>query len=131
VLKLLASAPGDGWAFVERGQEILLVRPPYQQWALTRVPAGVVEKAVQHHGFAAQDETFPDWEALVAHLKNRFLAVRRQQGSVVPDVEEVQSLLHAAPASLLADYLDKVESELLPEEWKYLFTAPMPPYPRI
>jgi hypothetical protein len=29
MLKLLAIAPADGWAYVEEGGKMLLVRPPY------------------------------------------------------------------------------------------------------
>ncbi|HWM95267.1 MAG TPA: hypothetical protein VN493_31220 [Thermoanaerobaculia bacterium] len=118
MLKLLASMPQDGWAFVGKGEETLLVRPPYQRRTLRPVPAEAVEKAVQHHGFVAQEAVFPDWASLVAHLEERYLAARREKGSEIPDVEEVRSLLHLAPSYILADYLDRVESELLPREWK-------------
>jgi hypothetical protein len=115
MLKLIASAPGDGWAFVEKDQQIVIIRPPYQQWTLTPAPEGAVEKAVQHHGFVAQERTFADWDSLIAHLREQFLAVRREQGSKIPDSEQIRSLLHLAPDYMLAKFLDRVESELLPQ----------------
>jgi hypothetical protein len=119
MLKLLASAPGDGWAFIKKDQRVVVIRPPYQQWTLTAVPEGTVEKALQHHGFVAQDRTFADWDSLIAHLREQFLAVRRDQGLKVPDTEELRSILHLAPAYLLAAFLDRVEMELLPQrEWE-------------
>jgi hypothetical protein len=119
MLKLIASAPEDGWAFVEKDQRVVIIRPPYQQWTLAPAPEGAVEKAVQYHGFVVQDRIFADWDSLVAHLREQFLAARREQGSKVPDSEEIRSLLHLAPSYLLVEFLDRVESDLLPQkEWE-------------
>ena len=59
MLKLLATAPEDGWAFVQRDAEILLVRPPYRRWDLSIVPEATVERAIHDYGFAAMEEAFP------------------------------------------------------------------------
>jgi hypothetical protein len=118
MLKLLASAPRDGWAFVEKDQKVLLVRPPYQQWALTHVSEGAVEKAVQHHGFVMQGRSFVSWDSLIGFLRSQYLAFRRRQDSNVPDLQEIRSILHMAPSGLIMKYLSRVESELLPGgEW--------------
>jgi hypothetical protein len=119
MLKLVASAPGDGWAFVQRGEETLLVRPPYQQWALTSVSEGAVETAVQHHGFVLEEKSFSDWGSLIAHLKEQYLAWRHERGVAIPDVEEVRSLIHLAPTYILENYMNRIEDELLPQgEWQ-------------
>ena len=119
MLRLLASAPEDGWAFVQSEGEILLVRPPYQQWAVSHVTSKAVERAVQHHGFVAQENVFSNWQSLISHLHEEVLELRRRRGQGPPDKERIRRLVRRAPRHILADFLHKVASELLPNgEWK-------------
>lgn len=116
MFKLVAAAPEDGWAFVERDKQLVIIRPPYLKSTLASVPEGAVERAIKHHGFIEQEQSFADWESLISHLREQYLAIRREQGSKVPSLEEIRSLLHLAPDYLLAQFLDRVELELLPQK---------------
>jgi hypothetical protein len=118
MLNLLAAAPEDGWAFVKRGEETLLVRPPYRRWNLSVVPESAVEKAILTHGFVPMEESFAQWDALVAFLEQQLVEARKAQGQAIPDSQSVRELVRHAPPHILEVYLDRVESELLPEgEW--------------
>lgn len=114
MIELLAIAPDDGWAFVRRGRQIQVVRPPYQRWNLAIVPESTLEAAIQHHGFAAEEKTFPDWRSLIVHLKDQIVQTRQAQGRGAPDSEAIRNLVHRAPPKILGSYLDRIESELLP-----------------
>ncbi len=121
MIDLLATAPEDGWAFVRRNGKIQLVRPPYQRWSLVDVDESVVERAVKDHGFTAQEEnvSFSGWDQLIAHLKRQIVATRRAQGRHRPQTAAIRGLIHKAPRKVLSQYLEKVESELLPDyEWQ-------------
>ena len=52
---LLAIAPEDGWAFIRRGDEFLLVKSPYSEWALSRAEEEDLERSLGLHGFRAED----------------------------------------------------------------------------
>lgn len=118
MFSLLAAALEDGWAFVKRGEEVLLVRPPYRQWSISVVPESTVEKAVHAHGFTLMKEKFADWSSLVAYLQKQLVETRKAQGQAVPESESVQRLVHYAPRHILVSYLDRIQLDLLPNrEW--------------
>ncbi len=49
MFRLLAVASEDGWAFVRYGDELLLVKPPYSQWALSRAEEVDLERSLGLH----------------------------------------------------------------------------------
>lgn len=112
MLQLLASAPEDGWAFVRKGDTVLLARPPYRQTSV--VDEETVEKALKQGGFVMEERSFPDWSQLLAYLKQRLVEFRQAQGRGAPDTETIRGLLHYAPLPILVNFLDRVERELLP-----------------
>lgn len=116
MFEILASAPEDGWAFVRRGEQIQLVRPPFQRWNLTIVPKSALETAIQHYGFAADRRTFPDWRSLIGYLKEQIVQSRTGQGKATPDPEAIRDLVLRAPPRILVGYLDRIEAELLPNQ---------------
>lgn len=113
MIRLLAIAPEDGWAFVRSEARILLLRPPYGKRRHPCVEEGVVTRAVTAEGFEAADRTFPDWAALFAHLEERFLAERTPLPAALAP-ESVERILRHAPHSALASLLDRIEHDLLP-----------------
>jgi hypothetical protein len=117
MIRLLAIAPEDGWAFVRSGDRILLLRPPYGKRRHPAVEESVVVRAVAVEGFEAADQAFSDWPALFAFLEERFLAGR----PVLPKAlapETVERILRHAPSSSLESLLDRIEQELLPDrQW--------------
>jgi hypothetical protein len=113
VIQLLALAAEDGWAFVQSGERILLLRPPYGKRRHPVVDEDTVARAVAAEGFEAADQIFPDWHAVFAFLEERFLAGREPlPAALAPDAVEL-ILWHAPPASVEA-FLDRIEREFLP-----------------
>jgi len=115
MIKLLATALQDGWAFVKQRNRVLLVRPPYEDQDLREVSESTVEKAVMAHGFAASDREFQDWRSLIEYLDTEVLKRREALGLGEPDVESVRALVREAPPEVIRSYLDRIESELLPQ----------------
>ena len=119
MLKLLAAAFEDGWAFVERNGEMLLVRPPYRSWNLSIVPESTLEKAVTAYGFAVTSESFSDWGALITFLQQRLVETRQAQGQAKPESDAIRTLVQYAPENVLQSYLHRIQTELIPNrEWK-------------
>jgi hypothetical protein len=119
MFQLLALAPEDGWAFVRRGEDLLLVKPPYSQWTLSRAEDMDLERALGLHGFQAEDQSFTDWGALIAHLRTEIVAAHEARGQMEPSSEDLKELVHFAPHYILAQYLDRIEKELIPNrEWE-------------
>lgn len=117
VLQRVAFAPEDGWAFVRSGDDLFLIRPPYGRPAV--VDDHVLARAVAGKGFVAEPQDFPDWASLLADLQQRLIAAREAKGKRAADREEVFGLLDYAPKTILAGYLDRIESELIPgREWE-------------
>lgn len=113
MIRLLALAPEDGWAFVRSGERILLLRPPYGKRRHPAVEESTVARAVAVEGFEASDRTFPDWPAVMAFLEERFLAARETlPPALMP--QSVERILRHAPPSALEGLLDRIEHELLP-----------------
>jgi hypothetical protein len=118
MLRLLALAPEDGWAFIEDGESLLVVRPPYADWSRSVTRRENLATAIQQHGFLPEDRSFPDWAFLIDHLKKKIIETRRTRGDEEPTAESIRKLFHFAPRYILAEYLDRIESELLPgREW--------------
>ncbi len=118
MLRLLAIAPGDGWAFVEREGKVLLVRPPYRHDDLAEVQESVVEKAVAKFGFRAAKKEFQDWASLIRYLEEQLLGTRKALGLPEPNLESVREFVRQAPHDVVESYLARVRSELIPgQEW--------------
>ncbi len=118
MLRLLAIAPGDGWAFVEREGKALLVKPPYRHEDLSEVQQSVVEKAVVKFGFRAAEQEFQDWASLLGYLEEQLLKARKALGLPEPSLGSVREFIRQAPRDVVESYLARVRSELIPgQEW--------------
>jgi hypothetical protein len=119
MLELLAASLKDGWAFVRTSDGAVLVKPPYRQANVSVVPEATVEKAVQAYGFAAMDRPFDDWESLIAFLRAELAEAHESIKALLPEPDAIYELLPHAPKEILSSYLDRIESELLPNrEWQ-------------
>lgn len=116
MLKVVATALEDGWAFVRRGGMTILVRPPYYQSNVVAVSESAVERAISTQGFRASDKIFKDWPSLIRYLKDSMVAIRKEQGRDAPPQHTGLRLVPHAPLPILESYLDRVESELFPEQ---------------
>jgi hypothetical protein len=117
MIRLLALAPADGWAFARSGDRILLLRPPYGKRRHPAVEESAVARAVAVEGFTAEDRDFTDWPALFAFLEEQFLAGRPALPAALAP-ESIERILRHAPHSALEGLLDRIERELLPgRQW--------------
>lgn len=117
MLELLALAAEDGWAYVRHNENVQLVRPPYSRNSSTTVSPDCVATAVARFGFAippVEQRRFPDWQALIAFLNAEVVHARSDRGQPLPAGDVGQELLAFAPPETLRQFLDRVESELLP-----------------
>jgi len=116
--RLLASAPEDGWAFVQHDDAVMVIRPPYADWSRTFVLPDTVETAILQHGFLSEDRSFPDLASLIDFLKEQINTSRRARGEEVPDAAAIRELFHFAPRYILIEYLDRIETEVITKrEW--------------
>lgn len=116
--RLLASAPEDGWAFVQHGDAVMVIRPPYADWSRTFVQPNTVETAILQHGFLFENRSFPDLSSLIDFLKEQINISRSARGEEVPDAAAIRELFHFAPRYILTEYLDRIETEVIPNrEW--------------
>ena len=115
MLRLIAIAPEDGWAFVKEEGSIHLIRPPYRKNNVSIASEATVEKAISTQGFVSEQKDFPDWRSLITDIQNRLIEARKEQGQSVPGPEAAQKLIQYAPQHIVESYLDRVETDLFPD----------------
>lgn len=102
MLKLLAVAPEDGWAFVRvQDTTCCLVRPPYAKSNVLLADDAAVKTALSKHGFVSpvDDRTFVDWATLIAFLNRQVLQSRAATALPLPEFgagEELYSMYSTA-----------------------------------
>jgi hypothetical protein len=114
MLKVLAIAAEDGWAFVRTDDDIRVVRPPYWHSNTSSTSEYSVQAAIARHGFSPCDEQFADWEGLTAFLNEKVRASRLARGEEIRRRGLGAEILQFAPANVLESFLSRVETELLP-----------------
>ena len=118
MLELVAMAEEDGWAFVRTGEELVVVQPPYQVWNWAKATESQLEQAICRHGFRQAGESFPDWRQLIQHLKQRQVAAWQERGGTGLTEREMEEMVQELSSDRLAEFLDHVETELLPrQQW--------------
>lgn len=114
-IKVIAIAPYDEWAFIEKEGKIVLLRPPHTTSNLVEVSEQVVGNAIHKYGFVECDSTFSSMREVVRFLKETFVRLMKEQGIGTPSSEELRGLLKYATDDVLLEYLKKAEKELIPE----------------
>ncbi len=114
MIEILATALEDGWAYVKRDEDILLLRPPYEEWNVSPSSKATVEKAVSVHGFERLHRSFDDWDSLIGFLEESLMDVRRAQGQKMPSSDSITEIVKFAPKEVVYTYFNRVESELIP-----------------
>ncbi|MGO8786882.1 MAG: hypothetical protein ACLQVL_05795 [Terriglobia bacterium] len=114
MIRLIAAAFEDGWAFVQKDGQTILIRPPYRSANALMVPDSAVEAAAHAYGFQVSDESFADWADLVAYLNKKLVDLRKASKLFVDDPNATLELLRRAPKHILDRYIDRVEGELIP-----------------
>jgi hypothetical protein len=114
-LKIVALAPHDGWAFVKEKEELFLLHPPYTVSTKVRCTAIELEESVLKHGFHSVDYSFCNFSELIQFIKNEYIRANKESGKTVPTVEELKELLNHASEDTLLGFLERAETELIPE----------------
>lgn len=116
MLRLRAAAWEDGYAAIEDGDALFMIRPPYRRENKYRVTVPDIERAISSYGFSFAEATFKDWAELIEYLKRRFIESREQTGA--PDGDRIMRMIERAPKEILIKFLDRVEGEMFPaREW--------------
>jgi hypothetical protein len=114
-LKLEALSPAEGIGIIRSGQTLRLVRPPYALQDAPRLSEESLEDAIVRHGFSGSSEQFRSWEDAISFLNQQAVAARRLLGKEIPDAIPGPDILNVAPPEVLCDFLDRVESEIIPQ----------------
>lgn len=113
-IKIIAIAPNDGWAFIEKEDKIFLLRPPYAfSNHLIQATQRDVENALHLHGFEECEFGFDDMKEVIAFLKEEYVKAMKERGIALPSLDELKELLKYASDETLLEYLEKAEKELI------------------
>lgn len=110
---LEAFSPSDGIGFVRRHGELRLVQPPYSLLDSPIVSEESLEDAVLNHGFYSTSQQFTSWPELIAHLESEVVQSRESVGEF-PDMFSTEEVIALAPLEALEQFLDIVETTLIP-----------------
>jgi hypothetical protein len=118
-LDLLAAAYEDRYAVVEEDNALYMLRPPYLTRNKMQVSRSALEQAVVKYGFSSVQLSFENWDALISHLKTKYIKSRKAHGHAEPDTERIRGLVRKAPRKTVETYLARIADELIPNrEWE-------------
>jgi hypothetical protein len=114
--KLIAAALEDGWGFVDDGEGIISIKPPYNRCDALTISHAAIREAVQMYGFDVIDKDFDDWQSLITFLETEMVQIRRASGQTLPP--DFGRLVKFASKETILQYLDRIEVELFANrEW--------------
>ena len=116
MIQTVAVSYEDGWAYVRLDQRLYLIYPPYSSVGLTPADERTVERAIGTLGFSFLEREFRGWQELVSFLHDRVVEARRERGRDVAESAPGREFLRVAPAEELRNFLNRVESELIPQQ---------------
>ncbi len=117
MLKLLAIDKREGWAFVEDGDHMVLIRPPYQRQDQRFASPATLARAVQDGDFESQEREFVGWGSLIQFVKSQVVDHAKQQGRSL-DADISDELVAVAPRVFIERLVDTIERDLFPaNEW--------------
>lgn len=117
MVKLLAIDVSEGWAFVEDGDRVVLIRPPYRRQEQRATSRAILARAIQDGDFAPKEMTFADWVALISFVRSQVIDHAKQQGRSL-DADIGDELIAAAPRIFIERLVDTIERDLFPaNEW--------------
>ncbi|MBF0531312.1 MAG: hypothetical protein HQK55_18990 [Deltaproteobacteria bacterium] len=113
-MKLLAYFDLDGSAIVKIDSDLLLARPPFEKRHIIKINETMLDKAVLRFGFFSTEKMFSDWETLIQFLNAQVAEAHKARGVDLSKVDVSQDIIDLAPPEILDQYLDRIESELIP-----------------
>lgn len=115
MIEIVAVSYEDGWAYVRLEEGLCLIHPPYHRSGAIPADERTIEKAVGTLGFSVLAREFQSWHELVSFLHDGVAEARRQCGREVAEAAPGKEFLRLAPVEDLSHFLDRVESELIPQ----------------
>lgn len=115
MIKLIAIAPHDGWAFITKEKKIFILEPPYESSNMSEVSEKVVENAVGKYGFEECNIPLNSMKEVIRYIKDQFIKSRKDLGIETPSSEELKDLLKYFEDDVLLEYLRRAREELIPE----------------
>ncbi|MBF0550362.1 MAG: hypothetical protein HQK60_07495 [Deltaproteobacteria bacterium] len=113
-INLLAYFDLDGSAIVKIDSDLLLARPPFEKRHIIKINETMLDKAVLRFGFFSTEKMFSDWETLIQFLNAQVAEAHKARGVDLSKVDVSQDIIDLAPPEILDQYLDRIESELIP-----------------
>lgn len=109
----LVAAAADGWAFVEDGRGLWLVRPPFRQSDRSLASAAELQRALFDEDFAAEPEPglFDGWGAVCQMLQQR-IAQQATDQQKADAAHAAERLLAHASAAQAAKHLSVLEQRI-------------------
>ncbi len=111
----MATAPNDGWGFIEKEEKLFLLRPPYTTSDQIEVTIKDLSKAIHSYGFEECAISLNSINETVKFLKEAYIETKKTQGIELPSFEKLREGLKYATDDVLLEYLKKAEKELIPE----------------
>lgn len=117
MVKLLAIDKREGWAFVEDGGRLVLIRPPYHPHEQRVTSRAILARAIQDGDFEPHERGFDDWASLRQFVKSEVLDHAKQRGRSL-DADIGDELIAVAPRIFIERLVDTIERDLFPaNEW--------------
>lgn len=115
MIKLIAIAPYDGYAFIMEKERIYLLEPPYESSNICEVSQEMVEKAVGMYEYIECDINLDNMEEVVSYIKDQLIISRKNLGIETPLFCEIKDLLNYIGDDEILEYLRRVREELIPK----------------
>ncbi|MFX0066378.1 MAG: hypothetical protein ACFFC7_29820, partial [Candidatus Hermodarchaeota archaeon] len=114
-IKVIALAPNDGWAYIERENKITLLRPPYTPSNQVEVSMKDVKDAIELYGFEKCVFTANTIEEVIKFLEQQYFKSNELEILELPSLEQLKEFLEDAPDDVLFKYIEKAQKELIPK----------------
>ena len=111
----MATAPKDGWGFIEKEEKLFLLRPPYTTSDQIEVTIKDLSKAIHSYGFEECAISRNSINETVKFLKDAYIKTKKTQGIELPSFEKLREGLKYATDDVLLEYLKRAKRELIPE----------------
>jgi hypothetical protein len=114
-LKLEAFYPAEGVGIVRSERELRVIQPPYHRRGAVILSEESLAEAILKGGFFQSQEQFNSWEAIIQFLNAMLIKTREAIGQDIPTNIDIEQTMKLAPTSVLKQFMDRIEGELIPE----------------
>jgi hypothetical protein len=113
MIKVIALAIDEGWAFIKTDERTYLLKPPYEDTNCNDISPEITEKAISSYGFEGCDIDFNSLSDVVSFLKGRYIESKKRQTGQLPSEKDILRLLDFIDESIILEYLERAEQELI------------------